>query len=75
MEMNINIGYDEILELIHQLPKRDIERLVLTLNSEISSKKSSESIDELILQAPTWSESELKEYQESREYINNSRLS
>jgi len=66
--------YNQILELIHQLPEKEIEKLVITLQSEISSKKTSESIQELILQAPTWSDSDLEDYKEARNYINKSRL-
>ena len=66
--------YKKILELIHQLPEKDIERLANTLQSEISSKKSSEKLEELILKAPTWSDSDYSEYNKARNLINKSRL-
>lgn len=66
MELKINLDYNEILNLIHQLPEKDIEKLALTLQSEVSSKKSSESIQDLILKAPTWSDSELDSYNKAR---------
>jgi hypothetical protein len=74
MELKIKIDYNQILSLIHQLPEREIKKLTTTLQSEILSKKTSKKIQELILQAPTWSESDFNSYQESRKYINNSRL-
>jgi hypothetical protein len=70
----MKVDYNQILELIHQLPEKEIEKLAITLQSEISSKKTSESIQELILKAPTWSDSDLEDYKEARNSINNSRL-
>lgn len=70
----MKINYNQILELIHQLPENEIEKLAITLQSEISSKKSSESIQELILKAPIWSDSDFEDYKEARNYINKSRL-
>jgi len=70
----MKVDYNQILKLIHQLPEKEIEKPALTLQSEISSKKTSESIQELILKAPTWSDSDLEDYKYVRNSINNSRL-
>ena len=74
MEIRIDLNYDQILGLIRQLPKKDIEKLTITLQSEISAQSNSVSIEELILEAPTWSESELEDYQKVRDNINKSRI-
>ncbi len=74
MELSVNINYNQILRLIRQLPKRDIEKLTRTLQSEISAEESAKSLDQLILQAPTWTDSDLKEYKEVRNHINKSRV-
>ena len=74
MELSININYNQILKLIRQLPKKDIEKLTRTLQSEISSEKSAKSLEKLILQAPTWTDSDLKEYKNARSHINKSRV-
>ncbi|MCD4788465.1 MAG: hypothetical protein K8R37_00585 [Bacteroidales bacterium] len=74
MELRVNIDYKQILGLIYQLPKRDIEKLTITLQSEILSKKPTRSIQELILNAPTWSDSDYHDYQKARSYINKSRI-
>lgn len=66
--------YNQILELIHQLPERQIEKLTVTLQSEMLSKKTSKSIQELILKAPTWSDSNYNNYKKARNYINKSRI-
>ncbi len=74
MELRVNIDYKQILGLIYQLPKRDIEKLTIILQSEILSKKSTRSIQELILNAPTWSDSDYHYYQKTRSHINKSRI-
>lgn len=72
MELRINLNYNQILGLIRQLPDKDIEKLSITLQWEISSKRSAASIEELILNAPTWSESDLEDFNQARKHINNS---
>lgn len=74
MELKIKLDYNQILNLIHQLSDKDIEKLAVTLQSEVSSKKSSGSIEDLILQAPTWTDSELNEFRAARDHINKSRI-
>lgn len=70
----MSCNYDDILELIHKLPEKDIEKLTITLQSEIKFKKSSDSIKELILKAPTWTDSDFEHYKNARKSINQSRL-
>ena len=74
MELNLDISYNQILRLVRQLPQKDIVKLTNALQSEISKEKSSESIHKLILQAPTWTDSELKDYNQARIHINKSRI-
>ncbi|MCF8230749.1 MAG: hypothetical protein K9J27_01070 [Bacteroidales bacterium] len=56
------------------MPEKVIEKLANALQVEISFKKSSEEMEELILAAPTWSASDYSEYEKARTQINNSRL-
>jgi len=74
MELRIDLDYNQILVLIHQLPKKEIERLTNTLQSEIASKKSSDVLQELILSAPTWSDSDFDDFNKVRTHINKSRI-
>jgi len=66
MELRIDLDYNQILGLIHQLPKREIERLTHTLQSEISLKKSSIDLQEMILNAPTWTDLEFEAFNHAR---------
>jgi hypothetical protein len=74
MELRIDLEYNQILKLIHQLPKKEIERLTITLQSEISANKSTSTLQKMILDAPTWSDAELHEYEEARTHLNQSRI-
>jgi hypothetical protein len=74
MELRIDIDYNQILKLIHQLPKKKIEQLYITLQSELETEKTSNSLQSMILNAPTWTDSELKDYNEARNHMNQSRI-
>lgn len=74
MELKVNISYSQILKLVRQLPRKDIEKLTTTLQSEIAVDKFSMSLQELILEAPTWDDSDLNNFNEVRVHINKSRI-
>jgi hypothetical protein len=74
MELSINLEFNQLLKLIHQLPQKDIERLSVVLQSEVSASKSSKSLQKMILDAPTWTDAELHNYDEARTHINQSRI-
>jgi hypothetical protein len=74
MELRLDINYNQILRMIRQLPKKDIKKLTNTLQSEIAVDKSTRSLQKMILQAPTWTDSDLNAYNEARVHINKSRI-
>lgn len=74
MELSVDLNYNQILRLIRQLPKREIKKLTNTLQSEIAADKTTLSLQELILQAPTWSDSDVNDYKQARIHINKSRI-
>jgi len=81
MELKINIGYPQVMELVGQLPEQDIQKLMEQIQSRfvnpVSKRMCYEEhtpIRELIMQAPTWTDEEYNNYLESRQYINQSRL-
>jgi len=73
MELKVNIGYPQVFELVCQLPEKDIQKLLKQLQIKSITKKQTP-IQELILQAPTWTDEEYDNYLEARQYINQSRL-
>lgn len=74
MELKINLEFNQLLKLIHQLPKNEIERLSVVLQSEISANKSTSSLQKLIMDAPTWTDAELLDYNDARAHLNQSRI-
>lgn len=74
MELKIKIDYNQILRLIHQLPEKDINKLIVTLNAKKTIKKTSKQLQNLIITAPTWTDSDFNNYAEGRNHFNKSRL-
>jgi hypothetical protein len=74
MELKINLEFNQILKLIHQLPQKDIERLSVVLQSEVSASKSTSSLQKMILDAPTWTDAELHDFNDARVHLNQSRI-
>jgi hypothetical protein len=74
MELRLDINYNQILRLIRQLPKEDIKKLTNTLQSEVAIEESDLSLQELVLHAPTWTDSEIEDYTKARIHFNKSRI-
>lgn len=74
MELKLNLDFNQILGLIHQLPDEEIEKLLETLNKEIQQKSNSGKLKSLIKNAPNWDDNSYQEYLKSRNHFNDSRL-
>jgi len=75
MEMNLSTGYGQVMELVNQLSDREIEQLVRQIQCKFENRdRSCVPMQELILQAPTWTDEEYNNYLEARDHINQSRL-
>lgn len=76
MELKINIGYNEILELIKQLPKTQVLQLKTDIETQIIQPKKVEMTDfqKLLLQGPVMNDGQYEEYLENRKYINKWRV-
>ncbi len=74
MELKLNLEYEQILKIVHQLPENDIKRLVKSLQSKIASKKKDADFQELLLNAPIWSEDDVLNFQNARDQLNKSRI-
>jgi hypothetical protein len=74
MKTKAKPNYQQVLKLIHQLPEKEIESLATALQSEVISKKTTSSLQAILLDAPTWTDEDLSAYQAARDGINKSRL-
>jgi len=76
MHLNLNIAYNDLVSIVKQLPVSELKRLNTAINNEIVTKKQTKrnTLQSLILKAPTWTDLECDEYQSIRQLINKSRL-
>jgi len=76
MEPKVNIDYNQILDLIQQLPTQDLEKLTSALQTGLTQKKevAKSKLIDLILSSPTWSDNDYSDYVEAREQVNSTRL-
>ncbi len=77
MELLLDLSYNQVLRICKQLPRKDIKKLANTLELELKQNEQVDdnSLENLISIAPTWSDSDLNDYNNARLMINNSRLS
>lgn len=75
MELKINIGYQELLELIRQLPMKQFEQLKEDIQSVSAQKnpdkknRSKDEFLELLLSGPVMDDEQYKDYLEIREQM------
>ena len=71
MQLNLNIGYKDIVAIVKQLPVSDLRKLNSTINHEIVLKKQSKqtNLQSVLLKAPTWTKSQYDNFLTAREHI------
>ena len=76
MHINLNIAYKDLESIVKQLPVSELKKLNSTINKEIIVKKqnSKNDLQSLILNSPTWTDTEYENNQSARNHINKSRL-
>jgi hypothetical protein len=71
VELKVDIGLTQLMELIRQLPLRDKKRIRAMLDASPNAKDASkDDIEEFLLSAPTFSDEQLELIREAREGIN-----
>lgn len=69
MDLTVKIGYDEILNLVKQLPASKIKQLQAVVNQEFISKKAKQEIStfqEFLLKGPVMSNEQFEQFNENR---------
>jgi hypothetical protein len=69
MDLTVKIGYDEILDLVKQLPASKIKQLQVVINQDFISKKAKQEISafqDFLLKGPVMSDKELVQFNENR---------
>jgi hypothetical protein len=62
--------FEQVMGLIHQLPDKEKNKIVVTLGGSTLTK-SSDKLGDWILSAPTWLDEQYNEYVEGRKHFNN----
>ncbi|GHV72526.1 hypothetical protein FACS1894201_02200 [Bacteroidia bacterium] len=73
MQLTVNIGYDQIVNLVKQLPANQIEKIKQEFTQEYIKAKARAEISEFqefLLSGPVMSEQQYKEFNENREHLN-----
>ena len=77
MEVKLNIGYEQLIAIIHQLPIDEVNKLKQE-KEKISSEKNVGAIDELeslLANGPIMSEKKYQEFEENRKNFSQWRAS
>ncbi|MGB3586031.1 MAG: hypothetical protein WBA23_05805 [Tunicatimonas sp.] len=68
MEIKLNIGYEQLIAIINQLPTAEVHKLNVEIE-RISNKKNSSTADDLeslITDGPVMSDEKYREFEENR---------
>jgi uncharacterized protein with NAD-binding domain and iron-sulfur cluster len=72
MELRLNIQYQELLNLIQQLPDKQVIQLKQDLNNILQKKQEKPTTDfqKMLLEAPVMDDEEYETYLENRKHFN-----
>ncbi len=72
MELKLKIGYEEIWELVKQLPKSQVLQLKSDIETQIIQKDTTTltNFQKLLLEGPVMDEEQYEAHLENRNYIN-----
>lgn len=77
MDLTVKIGFEEVLNLVKQLPASKIKQLQVFLNQDFISKKASDEISSFqnfLINAPVMTEKELDNYKFNRNQFSQWRI-
>ena len=70
MELKMDIGLDQLIQAIKQLPAKQLLKLKAELNKSASSKTEKEDFKKFLLQAPVFTEDQVALMEDARKNIN-----
>jgi len=73
MELKLNIGYTELLELIKQLPVSQLKKLkadLALINTDRDIEKERGKFQEFLLQGPVMDDDQYEDFLTNRKYFN-----
>lgn len=70
MEVKTEIGVEQLLSMVKQLPEKEITRLLNRIKIEVSARSKDSQLSELLKKAPTWSDKDMNAFEETRQGLN-----
>jgi len=70
MNLNLEIGYEQLLKLVMQLSSRQRKQLVEAIKKAEMPMKPSNKLQDLLLTGPVWTEEEYQNVLKTKEQLN-----
>jgi hypothetical protein len=70
MNLNLEIGYEQLLKLVMQLPSKQRKQLVEAIKKAELPPKPSNKLQKLLLAGPVWTEEEYQNVLKTKEQLN-----
>ena len=70
MELKMEIGLEQLIQAIKQLPARQLARLKAEINNAVPEKTDKEAFKAFLLQAPTFTDEQIDLIAEARKSMN-----
>ena len=70
MELTLNIGYNQVRNLVRQLPEKEVERLISEVSQKPNGENETSDLEAFLLTAPTFTKKQIDEIEETRKAIN-----
>ena len=77
MEIKLNIGYEQVIAIIHQLPIDEVSRLKAEVEKILREKntETANDLESLIADGPVMSDEKYNEFEENRKHFSQWRTS
>ncbi len=70
MELKLEVGLDQLIQAIKQLPARQLAKLKAEINSVVPEKTDKESFKTFLLQAPVFTDEQISLIEDARKSMN-----
>ncbi len=70
MQVQVNIGIDQLIEIVNKLPERDIDKLRTAIEKKKTTETTREEFEKFLLNGPVFSKKQLSTIAKTRKAIN-----
>ena len=70
MQIQVNIGFDQLLKIVKALPSTQLEQLKAEIEKEVKEEKNTTDLEALLLNGPVATPEQLAIIEENRKAIN-----